>query len=188
MRWKLFERGMIMRQGKRQPVLLDDKLHQRLENWGDWWRAAPCDGPGPARCASAEGHYRAPRDQTQEQFEQARNPWKALIDEHDAAFVDRVIQAPWFPMKERAFLVGRYCHQLKPSALRDLLRLRARDVDKFHARALAITRNRLDIAESRRQTPISQSDAASRVPAACFEGTRGGRATSDSEHPKALAA
>lgn len=81
-----------------KPILIDDALHQRLEDWS-WWVADR--GRGGYRCLSAEGRYRPPRVAE-------RLPTQRVVDVDDAARIERVICHPGFPAQARDMLVSWY--------------------------------------------------------------------------------
>jgi hypothetical protein len=138
------------------PAEIDDKTHQRMENWGQWIRRPISGGPSTSR--GIEGKYRADLDPADLEPYAHRSCWAPVVDPHDASIVQAVLMHPLFPSLERNFLVGHYATQLKPERLASRIGIRWREYRRFQARALIILRNRLTSIESRRtiQSTICQ--------------------------------
>lgn len=138
---------------KWQPVEIDQAMDMRLQNWGDW--RAREESPKRTHCASIEGRYRAPRAVGDDVDSVTRSPWRPLIDEVDAAFLDRVIKNPWFPQNEYAFLRAHYVLRAKRELVMRTIGQRRGDYLPYLARAVIIARNRVTVVEVQRAAASS---------------------------------
>lgn len=82
-----------------RPVLIDEGLHGRLEDWAWWVRDRAAAG---YRCRSAEGRYRP------ERVDDERRQPRRLVDAQDALLMERTVSQPEFPCLARALLLGWY--------------------------------------------------------------------------------
>mgnify|MGYP000293479176 CR=1 FL=1 len=138
------------------PVEIDQAMDMRLQNWGDW--RAREESPRRTHCASIEGRYRAPRAVGDDVDSVTRSPWRPLIDEADASFLDRVIKNPWFPEREYAFLRAHYVLRAKRELVMRTIGQRRGDYLPFLARAVIMARNRLAVVEARHAAAIGPAE------------------------------
>lgn len=133
---------------KWRPVEIDAAMDSRLQNWGDW--RAREESPRRTHCASIEGRYRAPRAVGDDVDSVTRSPWRPVIDDADAAFIDRVVKNPWFPEREYAFLRAHYVLRAKRELVMRTIGQRRGDYIPFLARAVIMARNRVAVVEGKR--------------------------------------
>jgi hypothetical protein len=137
---------------KWRPVEIDAAMDSRLQNWGDW--RAREESPRRTHCASIEGRYRAPRAVGDDVDSVTRSPWRPVIDDADAAFIDRVVKNPWFPEREYAFLRAHYVLRAKRELVMRTIGQRRGDYIPFLARAVIMARNRVSVVEARRAAVV----------------------------------
>ncbi len=143
---------------KWQPVEIDAAMDSRLQNWGDW--RAREESPRRTHCASIEGRYRAPRAVGDDVDSVTRSPWRPVIDDADAAFIDRVVKNPWFPEREYAFLRAHYVLRAKRELVMRTIGQRRGDYIPFLARAVIMARNRVAVVEGKRALAAAYASCA----------------------------
>lgn len=121
-----------------KPMLIDEALHVRLEDWAWWVSERTRQG---YKCLSAEGRYRPPRVVEHQ-------PAPRVVDAQDAALIERVICHPGFPAQARGLLVGWYVLRASRSQVCRRCGVTQSAFDQQMGLAGRILKNRLDI-ESR---------------------------------------
>lgn len=142
-----------------RPVLIDEALHGRLEDWAWWVRDRAASG---YRCRSAEGRYRP------ERVDDERRQPRRLVDAKDALLMERTVSHPEFPIRARELIVGWYILRVSRAQICRRCGVPLAQWEERMGWAGRMLKNRLDILERASYATANNSTPADPVSIPCL--------------------